>query len=117
VKTSSAKAKGRRLQQELVTAILVKFPNLAPEDVTSAIMGDSGMDVKLSCEARKSVPYAFECKNVEKINIWSAIDQAKIHAEKEKLHPAVVFKKNRSGTHVCISLENFLNLLANRVTI
>ena len=117
MKTSSAKAKGRRLQQELAGKILHTFPALAPEDVTSAIMGDTGMDVKLSCEARKSVPYAFECKNVEKINIWSAIKQADTHAEKEKLEPAVVFKKNRSNTYVCISLENFLNLLANRTTI
>jgi hypothetical protein len=114
MKTSSAKSKGRRLQQLVATKILETFPELAPEDVTSAIMGDTGMDVKLSCEARKSVPYAIECKNTETLNIWKALEQAKAHAQKESLEPAVVFKRNRSDTFVCIKLENFLSLLANR---
>ena len=27
-------------------------------------------------QARKLIPYAFECKNQEKLNIWSSLEQA-----------------------------------------
>ena len=43
-------------------------------------MGESGEDIKLSPAARKLIPYSFECKNQEKLNIWEALSQAEENA-------------------------------------
>ncbi len=52
MKTSSAKAKGRRLQQTVRDKILSLFPTLELDvDVRSAIMGETGEDIKLSKKA------------------------------------------------------------------
>ena len=39
-------------------------------------MGESGEDIK-SPSARKEIPYSFECKNQESINIWKSLEQLK----------------------------------------
>ena len=39
-------------------------------------MGDSGEDILLSPAARKLFPFSVECKNQEKLNIWSSLEQA-----------------------------------------
>ena len=38
-------------------------------------MGESGEDIQLSPAARKLIPFAFECKNQEKLNIWESLKQ------------------------------------------
>ena len=77
----SAKAKGRRLQNFVRDMIRDAFPKLEADDIKSQTMGMTGQDIVLSPIAKKSIPYAIECKNVEKIRIWSAIDQAKKNIE------------------------------------
>ena len=58
----SAKAKGRRLQQLVWDLILDTFPQLELDtDVRSAIMGETGEDIKLSSKARQVFPYSVEC--------------------------------------------------------
>jgi hypothetical protein len=112
--TRSAKAKGRRLQDSLREQILHTFPTIPPEDVKTAIMGESGLDIRLSSQAKQIIPVGFECKNVEKINIWKALEQAEDGVKKDgsNLNPCVVFKKNRSKTYACIELDFFLYLLS-----
>jgi len=66
VKTSSAKAKGRRLQQKVRDLILETFSELEEDDVRSTSMGAGGEDVQLSPLARRKFPFSVECKNVEK---------------------------------------------------
>jgi hypothetical protein len=105
----SRKAKGRKLQTEVRDAILERYPELEPDDVASRSMGASGTDLALSPLARKKFPYSVECKNVEKIAIWSAIEQAESNC-KEGTAPLVVFRRNRSKTYVALTLEEFLNL-------
>lgn len=112
MKTRSAKAKGRRLQNLLVEKLRGLFPHLQPADIRPALMGESGMDVKLSTAARQEIPFAFESKNVEALNIWSAIAQAEYNATKEKLTPAVIFARNRMPEpYVAVPLTVFLELL------
>ncbi len=65
MRTSSAKAKGRRLQQKVRDLILETFSELEEDDVRSTSMGASGEDVLLSPLARKKFPFSVECKNVE----------------------------------------------------
>ena len=113
MKTSSGKAKGRRLQNKVRDVLLEHFSDkLEPDDIRTAIMGESGEDIKLSPAARKLIPYSFECKNQEKLSIWSSLEQA---AENSGDYPPVlIFKRNRSKTYVTIELEEFMKLIDDR---
>jgi len=68
----SRKAKGRRLQKEVVSKIQNVF-NLSDNDVRSTSMGVSGVDIQLSDAALKVFPFAVECKAQESLNIWEAL--------------------------------------------
>ena len=77
MKTASRKAKGRRLQNKIRDLLIEHFSDeLEVDDIRCAIMGESGEDLKLSPAARKLIPYSFECKNQEKLNIWDSLEQA-----------------------------------------
>lgn len=108
MKPSSCKAKGRRLQQDVCDA-LVKATGgiLEPDDVRSTSMGAPGEDVLLSPAARRIYPFSIECKNVEKLNIWQAIAQAKSQGGHA---PMVCFKKNNEEIYVAITLKDFLEI-------
>ena len=110
MKPSSAKAKGRRLQDEVRKAILSTFPNLEEDDVKCAIMGESGEDIHFSPVARLAVPFSIECKNQESLNIWKALAQAEGHGHP----PVVVFKRNHSETFAALKFSDLLILLQAR---
>jgi hypothetical protein len=105
MKTSSAKAKGRKLQQWLRDKLLAIHLTLEPDDIKSTGMGQSGEDIQLSPAARKLIPYTFECKNVEKLNVWAAYDQACEHGKGE---PVLVMKRNNRNPLVVVDAEHFL---------
>ena len=75
MRPQSAKAKGRRLQQ-WVRDKLVECLNIHPEDIESRSMGAGGEDLIMARAARIKFPHSIECKNVEKLNIWDAYEQA-----------------------------------------
>ena len=112
MKTRSAKAKGRRLQNKIRDLLLEEFKELEPDDIRTAIMGETGEDIKLSPAARRKIPYSFECKNQEKINIWESLNQAE--ANSGDYPPVLIFKRNRSKTYVTLELEDFLKLINDR---
>ena len=72
-------------------------------------MGESGEDIKLSPAAKDFIPYSFECKNQERLNIWESLSQAEGNAD-DRI-PVLVFKRNRTKTYAAIDLEAFLNLI------
>ena len=109
MKPRSAKNKGKRLQNKVRDLILEKFDKLEPDDVRSITMGDSGEDILLSPVARRLFPFSVECKNQEKLNIWSALEQAEINSDKHA--PLVVFKRNRSKTYAVLEFDKLLELL------
>ena len=109
MKTRSAKNKGKRLQNDVRDLILETFTELEPDDVRSTTMGDSGEDILLSPAARKLFPFSTECKNQEKLNIWSSLEQAETNSGKHI--PIVIFKRNRSKTYVALEFEKLLELL------
>jgi len=111
MKTQSAKAKGRRLQQLLCEKLLALFPTLTPEDVRSTPMGQAGDDVQLSAAGKVAIPYAFECKNQEKVSVWAAIEQAE-RRKKDGALPVIVIKKNNSLPHAVLPLDAFLSFIA-----
>lgn len=113
MKPRSAKNKGRRLQKEVQEKLLKLYEGkLEPDDIRVAIMGESGEDLKLSPAARKLLPYSIECKNQEKLNIWSALKQAEDNC-KDGLTPAVVFRRNNSETYVAFNFEHLLHLISS----
>jgi hypothetical protein len=110
MKTRSAKNKGKRLQNTVRDILLETFKeDLEPDDVKSAVMGDSGEDIQLSPAARKIIPYSIECKNQEKLNIWSALEQAEENSKEST--PVLIFKRNRSKTYAVIEFKEFVKLI------
>jgi hypothetical protein len=112
MRPQSAKAKGRRLQQYLRDMILARFDFLEPDDVRNTSMGASGEDILLSPAARKAFPYAPECKNQERLNVWDALAQAEANAGDHV--PLLVFKRNRSDVYAAMKLDDLMNLLMER---
>lgn len=104
----SAKAKGRRLQQ-LVRTILINTFDLHEDDVISRSMGAGGEDLQLSPAARDRFPFSLECKNQERLNIWSALEQASENCGEN--YPAVVFKRNRSKLYVAMEFSDLLKVM------
>ena len=110
MKPRSAKNKGKRLQNKIRDLILEKFDILEPDDVRSITMGDSGEDILLSPAARKVFPFSVECKNQEKLNIWSALEQAEENSGNHT--PLDIFKRNRSKTYAVLEFNQLLELLS-----
>ena len=112
MKTQSAKSKGRRLQQ-WTRDTLVETLKIHPEDIESRGMGGPGEDLIMSRAARDAFPYSVECKNQEKLNIWSAYSQA---SENSKGYtPIVVLKRNNVKPLVLVDAETFVNLHKDRI--
>ncbi len=109
MKTRSAKSKGRRLQNQVKEILLEAFTELEPDDIRTAIMGETGEDIKLSPAARREIPFSFECKNQEKINILESLKQSEENSG--DYPPVLVFKRNRSKTYVVLEIEDFIDLI------
>ena len=108
MKVASAKAKGRRLQQQFRELLIEKL-DIDPEDIESRSMGAGGEDLIMSKAARHKFPYSIECKNQEHMNIWSAWEQA--NGNKGIYEPLVVIKKNGVRPLVVLDAENFLEMI------
>ena len=78
----------------------------------TAVMGESGEDIILSPAARDLIPFSFECKNQERLNIWESLSQSEQNCD--KYIPAVVFKRNRSKTYIALELEEFLKIIGEQ---
>jgi len=113
VKTASAKAKGRRAAKELRNSLLFHFSSLAQDDIRVTPSSVTGEDLLLSPKAQEVLPFVFEVKNQERLNIWSAIQQAQGHIS-DKRAPLVVFTRNRDRMFVACEWNVFLTLLARR---
>jgi|TARA_R100000995_G_scaffold82901_1_gene57601 hypothetical protein len=111
MKPRSAKNKGKRLQNKVRDLILEKFQQLEEDDVRSTTMGDSGEDVLLSPAARKLFPFSVECKNQEKLNIWSALEQTENNSNNHV--PLLIFKRNRTKTYAVLEFDKLLELLSD----
>lgn len=116
MKVKSAKAKGRNLQnlvRDKLRSIFVdlwsKMPRLEYDDIKSQTMGMGGEDIVLSPVAKKLIPYSFECKNTERLNLWKSLEQADGNSEDRM--PVLVIKRNRSKVYAVIEFDNFLNMI------
>ena len=107
MKTSSAKAKGRKLQQWFAN-VLVEGLGLDRDDLESRPMGSQGEDIILGKQYREIFPYSVECKNQEAVNVWKAYEQASENCK--GYEPLVVIKRNRHKPLVIVDAEHFVEL-------
>jgi len=108
MKTSSAKAKGRKLQQWFAN-VLVETLGLDQEDIESRPMGSQGEDIILGKQSRQLFPFSVECKNQEAVNVWKAYEQAFENCK--WYEPLVVIKRNRTKPLVVMDAQKFVELL------
>jgi len=108
MKPQSCKAKGRNLQK-WVREQLIEQLDIHPEDIESRSMGAGGEDLIMARAARQRFPFSVECKNVEKLNVWEAYEQAMTNAG--TYEPIVVMKKNHKKPLVVIDAETFIKLI------
>ena len=107
MKTQSAKAKGRKLQQWMRNLLIEKL-EVHPEDIESRSMGAGGEDLIMARAAREKFPMSIECKNQEKINVWEAYKQAEDNSG--NYEPVVVIKRNKVKPLVVVDAEYFVSL-------
>jgi hypothetical protein len=107
MKTSSAKQKGRKLQQWM-RDLLIKKLDIHPEDLESRSMGSQGEDLIMARAAREKFPLSIECKNQESVNVWKSYEQAAQNSG--EYEPVVVIKRNQSKPLVVIDAEYFVSM-------
>jgi len=96
VKTSSAKGKGRKLQQHCVKVLLRFAKMLEPDDVVSRPMGSSGVDILMSPKAQIIFPFSIESKNTKAFPSLKALKQSEDNKYDSTL-AAVVWKPPGKG--------------------
>ena len=107
MKTQSAKAKGRKLQQWMRNLLIEKL-EVHPEDIESRSMGAGGEDLIMARAAREKFPMSIECKNQEKVNVWESYKQAEDNSG--NYEPVVVIKRNKVKPLVVVDAEYFVSL-------
>ena len=118
IKVSSAKGKGRGLQnwvaERISNLIGEKFDNQDDEaPIRGREMGQRGTDVVLKGEARKKFPFTIECKNVETIHFRDFVDQARKYSEAGGWL-LVIRTKSLPETTVSMSWGTFENLFEGK---
>lgn len=110
MRTSSCKAKGRRLQQRVRDDLrAVAGTRLDPTDIESTPMGCNGVDVILTKAARDLFgELAIECKNVEVLN---AVGVFQAHVDKYlgKI-PLMVHSRNHTEPRVTMLWADFVRV-------
>ena len=98
------------MQNFLKEKLHSSFPSLREGDIKTAVMGESGEDIILSPAARDIIPYSFECKNQERLNMWSAYKQASNNSGGHE--PIVFLKRNHHKPLALMDAEYFIGVLS-----
>lgn len=107
----SAKARARVLQNKVVEKLYEWYPELVDGDIRPALMGETGVDVKLSPKGAELIHLDIECKNQETVSIWAWMKQAEKNSWDGDRFPVVVFTRNRASVYACLLLDDFLELI------
>jgi hypothetical protein len=111
IKTSSAKSKGRKLQNHIRDRILKHFPWLKEGDVESRSMGSGGVDIMMSPRARKTFPISIEAKKTKATPSRAELEQSRRNAYGVTV-AAVVWCPHGKGldkSMILFDFEDFLN--------
>jgi hypothetical protein len=109
---SSAKAKGRNLQQWVCQKIsdLTGFPTGQDQPIESRPMGQDGCDVRLESSVLAKFPFSVECKFQESWSVHAWVEQAKAN-QREDTDWLLVCKRSRKSPVVIMDAVAFFNLL------
>ncbi len=108
----SAKAKGRKFQQQL-REDLIRELGISPDNILSTAMGQGGCDLYLSPAARSVFPFGVEAKRCETLALPAWWKQCENNASKVGLIPLLVFKRNREEPLAVLRWSDLLDLLAS----
>ena len=114
MKTSSAKAKARRVQNFVAGFFSIfgqMFLGLKDGDVTPRPMGQGGVDIIFSPAALVYFPYDIECKNQEKLSIVSTYNTHARNYEHTGRTPLLIHAKNKSKLLVTLSFADLVQLM------
>lgn len=100
----NSRAKGKRAELQLCRILSATWPE-AGRNLDQ--FGDRKMDVI------NTPGVHWQCKHVEKLNIWAALHQATSEAASTDV-PVVAFKRNYSGWYAALELEELIALLRLR---
>ncbi len=108
MKTSSGKAKGRRLQQWVARKIgeATGYPVGTDKEIESRPMGQSGPDIRLMGEVRKDFPFSVEAKNCEKWDVHAWKDQA-MHNTEPEMDWMIIAKRNNGKPVLFMDAETW----------
>ncbi len=109
MQVKSAKAKGRKLQNWVRERLLFHL-GLEDDEVTTAIMGEAGADVKLLKTKQYLFDYVIECKSQKKgfTAVYNAMCQCVNHTGSGE--PLLVIKQDREHPLVVINAEYFFRI-------
>jgi hypothetical protein len=114
MKTRSAKAKGKRLEQWVRDTILNYFVYLKEDDVRITIGAETASDIKLSEAGKQALPFSIECKNRETFKtLYSYFHQAAKNCHGIDI-PLVILKMNREIPLALVDADYLLKLLSER---
>ncbi len=108
---ASRKAKGRKFQQAIRDDLVDRL-GIAPGDVLSTPMGQTGCDIYLSPKARERFPFGVECKHQETLSIPVWWRQCRSNAEAEGLAPLLVFRRSREEPLAVLRWSDLLVVIA-----
>lgn len=112
----SRKNKGVKLQNWVRDKLIeLSDGRLEEDDIRRAIMGEGGADVKIcNPHKRHMFPFAVECKNQERVNVWESYDQAESNCGNSI--PLLVIKRNRTKPLMMMDAELFISMFLNNLT-
>jgi len=117
ISVKAAKAKGRRLQQDVRDKIqlLLKPYGVVEDDVKSTTMGEGGEDVQLSPLARRLLPISVECKSRKAFAVYKDYEQSdKASGTNE---PVLIIRGDRKPALALVDLDYYFMLEACRIRI
>ncbi len=109
----SAKAKGRRLQNWVRECLIADL--LKPEEVSTAIMGETGVDVKIVRHKQYMFPMKIECKSQKDgfSAVYKAIKQCQNHSGEGE--PLVIIKQDGQKPLAVLDAEYFIDIIIKRI--
>ena len=110
IKVSSAKAKGRRLQQWVRDYLHTNLKGIEKDDVTSTPGGVNGPDIGLSPLARRLFPWTVECKARSAFSIYAALEQAERNLL-AKTKPVAILRGDRKRPLALLYADDFLEII------
>ena len=110
------KAKGEKLQKEIVADLKKHFPDHA-DNIKSTPMSAHGEDIQMTDEARKDIPFSFEAKYKEKgfSNVYSAYEQCQSQTANlvttEYIYSVACLQQKGHVPLVVLSADDFFRIM------